>query len=296
MRWSTNRRLEFIEARLYWEGKIGRNDLKDYFKISIPQATKDLKKYMEIAPDNTRYDYQSKHYITTESFKPTLISPDGDKFFLQLLVDDFTYDGGAFFCGPVPSFYKLPSLGRTVEPEILKVILRSIRNNYTIEIEYQSMASEEPSVRKISPHAFGFDGFRWHVRALCHKDKIYKDFIIGRIISIGKYEEFGFDHSNDFLWHNNIVLRIAPHPDFTSSQKKCIESDYGMKNGEVRYEFKASFDFYVLKKFGLTAGHEKKGCREQHIILLNQDEVKTKIELLKDISSKKIAEFIGKQQ
>lgn len=36
---------------------------------------------------------------------------------------------------------------------------------------YQSMNRDrpDPAWRRISPHAFGFDGLRWHVRAWCHE-------------------------------------------------------------------------------------------------------------------------------
>ena len=44
-RWGQERRLEFIDFRLYWEGRINRSDLIDFFGISVPQASLDLAKY-----------------------------------------------------------------------------------------------------------------------------------------------------------------------------------------------------------------------------------------------------------
>ena len=39
LRWGTERRLEFIDFRLYWEGRVNRADLTREFGISVPQAS-----------------------------------------------------------------------------------------------------------------------------------------------------------------------------------------------------------------------------------------------------------------
>lgn len=52
LRWGIERRLEFIDFRLFWEGRINRSDLTDQFGISTPQASADLARYQEMAPSN----------------------------------------------------------------------------------------------------------------------------------------------------------------------------------------------------------------------------------------------------
>jgi hypothetical protein len=49
LRWGVERRLEFIEFRLYWEGGINRSDIREFFGVSVPQASKDLSLYQEMA-------------------------------------------------------------------------------------------------------------------------------------------------------------------------------------------------------------------------------------------------------
>ena len=39
LRWGIERRLEFIEFRLYWEGRVNRADLTSVFGISTVQAS-----------------------------------------------------------------------------------------------------------------------------------------------------------------------------------------------------------------------------------------------------------------
>ena len=75
MPWSVERRLEFIDFRLYWEGRINRIDLKNFFGISIPQASADLRKYQELAPKNIDYDKKNKHYFATEKFGTLVYIP-----------------------------------------------------------------------------------------------------------------------------------------------------------------------------------------------------------------------------
>ena len=138
MRWSTKQRIEFIETRLYWEGKISRKDLTGYFDISIPQSTKDIKAYIEKAPDNIRYDSKAKQYVAAEGFEPVLISPDSETYLQRLLTSDPGQE--EFFCGSMPSFYNAPCIQRKIDPKILKYILKNINEGNAVHVEYQSMS------------------------------------------------------------------------------------------------------------------------------------------------------------
>jgi hypothetical protein len=289
MSWSAKKRLEFIETRLFWEGKISRKDLTDYFDISIPQATKDFKAYSDLASANIQYDTSAKHYIASSKFNPALISPDSEKYLSELVALD--YKNKLFFYSSIPSFYSIPCVRRKVDSSTLKYLLKNIREGNAINVEYQSMNKPSPVWRWITPHAIGFDGFRWHTRALCHKDKEYKDFNIGRMLSVSREKRHDFDHTNDFEWFNDVTFKIAPHRGLTDGQKRCIELDYGMVNGELNFEIKAAFVFYALKRLGLEEGHEKRPAVKQQIILLNRNEIISKIKILKTISSTKIKDM-----
>ncbi|MGN0902537.1 MAG: hypothetical protein ACI4M9_04555, partial [Succinivibrio sp.] len=47
-KWSRKRRIEFIDFRLYLDGKINRGDLVSFFGISIPQASLDMAYYRNL--------------------------------------------------------------------------------------------------------------------------------------------------------------------------------------------------------------------------------------------------------
>lgn len=294
LRWSAKQRIKFIETRLFWEGKISRKDVTDYYDISIPQATNDFKQYLELAPGNMIYDKSAKQYVATPNFKPLSGQQSGEDYFSKLLTEEFQDGENRFYCGTIPIHYKVPNIRRKFEPNILKTLLKSIQNNNAIEIEYQSFNNPDPDWRWISPHAIGFDGFRWHTRALCHRSKAYKDFNLGRISRIRNEKHFVFDHSNDLLWNHKVTFRLGPHPDCSKSQKNLIEQDYEMTDGELHFEVKASFIFYIIERLRLDEGHKEREAKKQQIILLNDDEIKLKDKTLKSIVSEKLSDILRK--
>ena len=52
IKWVTRQRLQYIEIMAFYAGVITRSDIANAFAISDAAATKDLKFYSEIAPDN----------------------------------------------------------------------------------------------------------------------------------------------------------------------------------------------------------------------------------------------------
>lgn len=66
--WGLESRLQFIDFRLRWERRINRMDLTEHFGISVPQASLDISKYMELAPSNLTYDRSSKTYTAAQVF------------------------------------------------------------------------------------------------------------------------------------------------------------------------------------------------------------------------------------
>ncbi len=84
LKWGIEQRLEFIEFRVFWEDGVNRADIIDRFKVSVPQASKDLTHYREIAPENLRYDVSLKRYFASETFKPRYLKPDASDYLMQM--------------------------------------------------------------------------------------------------------------------------------------------------------------------------------------------------------------------
>lgn len=283
-----NQRIEYIEHLLYWEGKLSRKDLTNYFNISIPQATKDIKFYIENATENIEYDFNAKHYIATKNFSPIFIKPDSQKYLESLLNDRLQIIDNKFEMGIVPSFYKLPHLKRTVNQEILRKLLRIMKDKKAVEIEYQSMDTPNLVKRSIAPHSLGYDGNRWHLRAYCYIDKLFKDFNLSRIHSILDEKISNINDKYDYLWHTNIIFKIAPHPEHSESAKRCIELDFGMENGVLNLEIKGAFIHYCKFQYKFDKEHQKRSPKEQQLILINSDEINAQESLLKNLTMKSL--------
>ncbi len=84
LKWGVERRLEFIEFRLYWEGGVNRSDIIEAFDVSVPQASKDLTLYQERAPHNAVYDKSAKRYVASNEFQPCFLKPDAGQYLNQL--------------------------------------------------------------------------------------------------------------------------------------------------------------------------------------------------------------------
>lgn len=272
--WSVEQRLEFIEFRLFWEGKVRRADLVDEFGISVPQASADIQRYDALAPGNIEYDASAKTYVIGAAFKPLLFKPSARRYLNYLRsIADGVLRAEEVWLGWMPSFDVVPLVRRKLDASKLRRVLEAIRHRSSMKIEYQSMRRPEPTTRQISPHALGFDGFRWHARAWCHARREFRDFVLARVISISKAPPSDIDPKHDFAWHHYIVHRIGPHPKLAAGARRAIELDYGMKDGILEIRTRACLSFYLLRHLRLDLASLELDPAQQQIVLLNAAEV-----------------------
>jgi hypothetical protein len=69
MNWYKQYRLMWINETLEIFGFINRGHLQKKFGISIPQASQDLRQFMELNPNTMRYDIRDKRYVKWEKKK-----------------------------------------------------------------------------------------------------------------------------------------------------------------------------------------------------------------------------------
>ncbi len=282
LRWGVEQRLEFIEFRLFWEGGVNRSDIIDTFGVSVPQASKDLTLYQERASGNVIYNKSAKRYVPTVAFKPKFLNPDPEAFLsrLQSFVEGADWQRDSWI-STAPDADVAITPKRDVDSVVLRAALHAIRNRRSIEVLYQSMNPQrpDPKWRRITPHAFGYDGFRWHLRAFCHLEEIFKDFLLPRILKSRGEDEPGAPGDADHFWHEYYPLEIAPHPALTSSQQEVVAKDYGMNGRKCVLRVRVAMLFYVMKRLGLLNDAVKEDPRRQHIVLVNEADAKRVLEL-----------------
>jgi len=272
--WGVERRLEFIEFRLYWEGGVNRSDIVEEFGVSVPQASKDLAIYQELAPDNIRYDRSLKRYFACDRFEPKFITLDASAYLARLTevkshknIDG--HDAGSTSLG----VERLPIPQRQIIPGVLRTLLGCVRKSKSVEIFYQSMSPTraEPLWRRISPHAFGSDGLRWHVRAYCHIDRKFKDFILSRCLDVREPDDSGALPSEDRVWSQHFPVFLKPNPRLAPSQQRIVGQDFGMKNGEVAIQVRRAMLYYFSKRLRLDVAERVDDPAEAPVIVKNRD-------------------------
>jgi predicted DNA-binding transcriptional regulator YafY len=275
MRWSVENRLEFIEFRLFWEGTLNRSDIVDYFGVSVPQASTDLARYQELAPRNIEYDRSAKRYFATATFKPVFKQPDAERYLNQLRsIGNRVLEPHETWLTSIPSFEAMPVPRRRVDPLILRSLLTAIRDQRSIRIHYQSLTRPEPIWRWITPHALGSDGLRWHIRAFCHIDRTFKDFLLPRFLETKEDGPPAVDPSADGPWNEFAAVELVPHPQLSKAQRRVVALDYGMDGESITISMRLALLYYFLKRLNLDGDAERRAPKEQHVVLGNKAEVR----------------------
>lgn len=263
-----------MEFRLYWEGQINRSDLVENFEISVPQASADLSRYQELAPGNMEYDSHFKAYRPTTNFQPCYLRPSGDAYLARLrLCESGFVEEADTWAHRVPEFSVVPILRRTVEASVLRKLIAAVRELKALKLKYQSAGSNASSWRWIAPHAFGFDGFRWHARSWCERHEELRDFVLTRVLDVGDSRPSDADIDADRGWHTSVNFILEPNPRLEPGAKKAVELDFGMVKGRTMIETRVCLSFYLERHLGLDQDEEKTPPPRQRVVLANRDEV-----------------------
>lgn len=250
--WGQERRLEFIEFRLLWEGRIKRAELVAFFRTSIQQASLDLARYMELAPGNLEYDKSDKLYRASSKLTLAFTPPDSQAYLNQLsglgtglLPPPLSYVGWR----PPYDIVGYPT--RSIRPDVLMRVIWAIRDAEDLKLSYQSMRRPVATRRWISPHAIAWDGTRWHVRAWCHANQYFKDFVLARVQRIYRARYSSIDPSGDQRWHSFATVILRARRSLTPSQRSAVEAEFGMRHGLLELSMREALVPYFLRQLRL---------------------------------------------
>ena len=272
-RWQRDRRA-FIEHRIFWHGSIGLADLMEVMGISRAQASKDLNGYITDHPDHLFYDKSARTYVIGDEFQAHYLTLDP----AELLGDMVALSRGAavpksdWIVGhPDVLVPGVPARG--LDPLTVRAVLMACHQKRKLLLTYQSMSQPAPVHREIAPHGLAHDGFRWHARAYCFRTDTFKDFVLGRMADVHLGDATDVDPLQDRDWSETVTLLIGPHPQLSDSQRRAIELDYAMTGGVAEIHVPKCLLFYNLKRLGLDADSPTRRPEDQHIVLLNADDV-----------------------
>lgn len=271
--WGQGRRLEFIDFRLRWDGRINRSDLTTHFGISVPQASTDISTYIGLADSNLYYDRSERVYLATEKFTPLFEASSTANYLRDLLASSMGITpAGVSYLGWAPEVAWASTPQRAVPESVLVATIKAIRARRSIHVLYQSMSHPKPAWREISPIGLGHDGLRWHTRAYCHKRSAFRDFVFARALEVREGAPSDVQQADDAAWAGLVKLVLVPAPGLNAAKRRVIELDYGMVDGQAILEVRAAMLYYVLLRLGLSKEQPTRP-EAQQIVLKNEEEV-----------------------
>jgi len=262
-----------IELLAWWEGEVCTRHLCEFFQISRQQASKYLKSYQERHPGHLRYSQSHKRYVPDLGFAPTRISRDVNEYLNWLT-------GIRANRLPADSLLALPHFAITPPPRqvsnlVMRALIKAVRQQYRLEVDYQSVSSADPDGRIIVPHTFVNAGTRWHLRAWCEKNRDYRDFVLSRFRGapelLGPSEQ---GQEQDRAWNTRVNIILRPDPRLSPTQQAILEQDYGMENGQLTLTTRAPLVQYLLQEMQISVKILDGSPEAQQLVVANQDELK----------------------
>jgi WYL domain len=277
IKWATRQRLQYIELMAYYTGVVTRSDVAKAFAISDAAATKDLKFYSDIAPENLLYKHAVFGFVPSIEFKEVFadLSP---ATVLPMIESNLTVAGGpnqdeSVFGIPVESMV-LPS--RLPDKTVLAQINRAIHNKKKLQVSYHSLSKKDSKQKRIiEPHSLVNTGFRWHVRAYNEDTFDFRDFVLSRFVSaecLDTGAESSAQYDDD--WTEIISVQLTPHPKLDGEKQSSLLIDYGSDDDVITIKVRRALIGYLLQQLSVdtTADHELNPNKYQ-LIVLNRDEI-----------------------
>lgn len=217
-------RIAQLKLLLTWEGWLGNARLRDILGLTTVRASQWIREFKEEHPAWTQWDSVRRISAATPEFYRE--NPLGDA---ESIAEYLSLVG-------LPSANDTKSLSvvvaafaeiATPKPQTFALLTNAARMKRVIEITYRSMGEPKPHIRTISPHSVVRAGRRWHARAYCELKKQFRDFALGRIVSVRPLDrDASFTMKDDKDWMTEVQVRLIAHPDLSQEQEDLIRFEY----------------------------------------------------------------------
>lgn len=246
LRWDVSQRLLHLEAALIWQGRVNSHDLTRPFGISRVQASRDIAKYLELAPGNIVYDRVTRSYVAGADFNPHFGSQTGDRL-LETARTTARDNGMPRF--PGQDVEVLDPMPRAVPLAIVQRINLAINDSRRVEFNYQSIATPVDRLQ-LDPHRLVHAVGRWHVRGYSEKHGEFRDFVLARIT--GTVKDIGprsVTPDRDENWNTVDNVLVRPHPRLNDDQKAVVAKEFGIKPAGTYVKLRRALRFYFEHDF-----------------------------------------------
>ncbi len=279
IKWNTRQRLAYIEAKAYYTGIVSRSDVANAFAMSDPAATKDLKRYNDLAPGNLIYKQSEFGFVVSHEFQPVCSALDPAQV-LPLIADNqptpwLASDQTSIF-GITATHLPLPI--RLPRKEIVAQVTRAIYQGRKLSVVYASLSSQErKQMRSIEPHSLINTGLRWHVRAYNENSFDFRDFVLSRIQAASVSEEKAESSAAyDEDWTETLTLELKPHPKLARKQQQSLLVDYSEDGTSIQITVRRALIGYVLRALSVDTTHDHSlDPNAFQLVLVNREKVQT---------------------
>jgi hypothetical protein len=252
--WAAMERLRFIEQSVFWRGWVNRQDLMTTFGLSAAQATSDLQKFQELNPGALNYSLNRKRYEGSPTMECKLHEPRLEDAIALFITQGFSTSKTTLSVPPaenqgVVAWVKLPE--RVAAASTLRAVFHAVMNGLRLKVDYQTMSGKAAMWRWIDPHAFGHDGYRWHVRAWSEEGEHWGDFVLSRIRQVEWPTEKSEVAEVDEDWETWLDLTLVPNAELDVTQKETVKLDLGMRAGKSRLRVRKAMLDYTLASLRL---------------------------------------------
>lgn len=277
VKWATRQRLEYIEIMAWYTGVITRSEVAEAFGISDAAATKDLKLYGQLAPNNLIYRHNVFGFVPGPEFSEVFADLSPARV-LPMMAQNLAVSGGPYGNELIygVAMEELPLPSRLPDKAVLAQIMRAIYGHNKLQVSYHSLTDRDSRQQRIlEPHSLVNTGLRWHVRAYSEDTYDFRDFVLSRFVEaqcLDELAESSVQYDDD--WMETLTLQLAPHPELGPQKRASLLLDYGATDDRIEISVRRSLIAYLLQRLMVdtTADHSMNPNAYQ-LVLLNRDEI-----------------------
>ena len=277
VKWATRQRLQYIEIMAFYAGLVTRSDVAKAFGISDAAATKDLKLYGDLIPNNLLYNHSVFGFVPNPSFSPGFanLAPSA---VLPIIAANLAVSSGPYGDHSVYglSMALLPLPIRLPSQQVLAQITRAIRRRKKLRVSYHSLSNRERQERRIlEPHALVDTGIRWHIRAYSEETYDFRDYVLSRITQAECLDEGAASNVQyDDDWVEMVKLQLGPHTGLDQQKRESLLLDYGASSGVIEINVRRALIGYLLQRLNVdTTQDHSLNPNAFQLMLMNRDEI-----------------------
>ncbi|NLW03884.1 MAG: WYL domain-containing protein [Pseudomonadaceae bacterium] len=256
-----------VELLAYWEGRVQPAQLASIHVISRQQASKRMRTFLAQNPEALRYHGSEKTYRPTNKFFPRHINRDVGQYLSWVTGQSAHHDA-------IPANICLEPPRRPITPELMRPLMQALREGRRVEVTYVSISNPNDEGRIIVPHHLVNTGQRWHLRAWCEKSKSFRDFVLARFQGAAELlDKSLISASDDEAWHTQVRILIAPDPRLSESQRKVLEHEYDMHDGQLEIHTRGCLVSYKLQLLNINPRIYEADAKAQQLIIVNKNDI-----------------------